>query len=138
MHILVVEDNKADAQLVIAALRAEPWHRVEVVEDGVAAMTRLRRETPYAQAPRPDLILLDLNLPYKDGRAVLAECKADRALRTIPVVILTSTQTPEEVSRAYAAGAAAYCLKPMELDEYLSLIRLIAELWGKRAQLATG
>lgn len=138
MHILVVEDNKADAHLVITALRDEPYCRVSIVEDGVAAMAFLHRAEPYPYAPRTDLILLDLNLPYKDGQAVLAECKADSALRHIPVIVLTSTRTPEEIERVYATGAAAYCLKPMDLEEYFSLIRMIAEFWGRRARLATG
>jgi two-component system, chemotaxis family, response regulator Rcp1 len=138
VHILVVEDNKADAHLVRVALRDELWHRVSIVEDGVQAMAFLRREGPYAQAARTDLVLLDLNLPHKDGRAVLAECKADPAFRHIPVVILTSSRTPEDIAQAYATGAAAYFLKPMDIQEYFSLIQMIAELWGKRAQLATG
>jgi CheY-like chemotaxis protein len=138
MHILVVEDNKADARLAVDALRDEPDYRVSVVEDGVQAMAFLRREAPYTTVSRPDLILLDLNLPYKDGRAVLAECKADPSFRQIPIVILTSTQAPEEVQRAYTLGAAAYCLKPMRLEDYFSLIQMIAELWGRRALLATG
>jgi CheY-like chemotaxis protein len=136
VHILVVEDNKADARLVVDALRDEPAHRVSIVEDGQAAMAFLRREGLYAQGVRPDLILLDLNLPRKDGRAVLAEVKADPTLRVIPVIVLTSTQTSAEIVRAYASGAAAYCLKPMDLDQYLGLIRMIAEFWGRRAQLA--
>lgn len=138
MHILVVEDNKADARLVVDALRDDPVHRVSIVEDGQAAMAFLRREVPYAQVTRPDIILLDLNLPRKDGRAVLAEVKADPTLRPIPVIILTSTQTSGEIKHAYAAGAAAYCLKPMDLEQYLSLIRMIVEFWGRRAQLAGG
>lgn len=136
MHILVVEDNKADARLVQAALRDAPLHRVSIVEDGEQAMAFLRRLEPYGLVTQPDLILLDLNLPRKDGQAVLAECKADPALRHIPIVVLTSTQAPTEVTRAYTLGAAAYCHKPHDLDEYFSLIQLIAELWGRRARLA--
>ena len=138
MHILVVEDNKADARLVVEALQDVPVHRVSIVEDGVQAMALLHRDDPYCGALRPDLILLDLNLPQKDGRAVLAECKADPALRHIPVVILTSTQADAEVRRMYTLGTAAYFVKPNDLDEYLSLIHMIAELWGRRARLAGG
>lgn len=138
MHILVVEDNKADARLIQDALRNDPYHRLSIVEDGVQAMAFVRREGAYAGVLPTDLILLDLNLPNKDGRAVLAECKADPALRHIPVVILTSTQAEAEVRRMYATGAAAYFLKPYDLTEYFSLIQLIAELWGRRAQLVGG
>ena len=138
MHILVVEDNAADARLVIDALRDDPRHSVSVVEDGTEAMAFLRRAAPYATVRRTDLIVLDLNVPNKDGRAVLAECKADPALQHIPIIILTSTQATEEVRRAYAHGAAAYCLKPLDLDEYFNLIQMIAEFWGRRAQLAEG
>ena len=135
MHILVVEDNKADARLVRDALRDDPRHRVSVVEEGKEALAFLRREEPYATVLQTDLILLDLNLPNKDGRLVLAECKADPALRHIPIIVLTSTQAAEEVRRAYVQGVAAYCLKPLDLDDYFSLIRMIAEFWGRRARL---
>ena len=138
MNILVVEDNAADARLVEAALRDHPYHRVSIVEDGVAAMAWLRREGSQSHAPRPDLILLDLNLPYKDGCAVLAECKADPGLRHIPIVMLTSTQADAEVRRAYELGAAAYCVKPIDLEAYFSLVQMIAEFWGKRARLVAG
>lgn len=138
MHILIVEDNKADARLAMDALRGDPSYRVSIVEDGKQAMAFLRREEPYTAAPRVDLILLDLNLPEKDGRAVLAECKTDPLLCHIPVIMLTSTQAPEEVTRAYQRGAALYCHKPNDLHDYLSLIQMIAELWGRRGRLATG
>lgn len=137
MHILVVEDNIADARLVEEAIREhDNIHNVAIVADGRAAMALLRRESPEPQTLRPDLILLDINLPYKDGRTVLAECKADPALRHIPVIIWTSTQAETEVRRMYSLGAAAYCVKPFDLDEYLSLVHLIMEFWGRRARLA--
>ena len=136
MHILVVEDNRADARLIQTALRGDPLHQVSIVEDGVTAMAWLHREEPYAHVPRPDLIVLDLNVPRKDGRTVLAECKADPALCHIPIIVLTSSQAPGEVARAYASGAAAYCLKPLELDEYFALVRLIATFWGRQVLLA--
>jgi CheY-like chemotaxis protein len=139
MNILLVEDNLADARLVEEAIRGSRGvHQVWLVQDGVAALAFLRREAPYTTVPRPDLILLDLNLPRKDGREVLAEVKADPALRAIPVITLTSTQTDAEVRRAYEHGVAAYCVKPDDLDGHMSLIQIIVELWGKRARLATG
>jgi len=138
VHILVIEDNRADAHLIKTALRNDPFCQVTIVEDGRAAMAYLRREEPYKNASHSDLMLLDLNLPYKTGREVLAECKADPALRHIPVIILTSTQADTEVRRLYELGAAAYCVKPTDLDDYLSLIQMIAEFWGRRAHLTMG
>jgi CheY-like chemotaxis protein len=133
MDILVVEDNKADARLAIDAIKERNgYHQVHVVEDGREAMALLRREGRYAKTPRPDLILLDLNLPHKDGREVLAEVKADTALRRIPVIILTSTQAEVEVQCLYDLGATAYCLKPNNLDEYLNLIQMIVAFWSNR------
>jgi chemotaxis family two-component system response regulator Rcp1 len=133
MNILVVEDNKADARLAIEAVKERNgYHHVQVVEDGLEAMVLLRREGHHAKTPRPDLILLDLNLPHKDGREVLAEMKADPALRRIPTIILTSTQAEVEVQRLYDLGATAYCLKPNTLDEYLDLIQMIVAFWSNR------
>ena len=136
MHILVVEDNPADARLAKDALRDSPEHQVSIVADGEQAMAFVRRLAPYTTVLPTDLMLLDLNIPYKDGRVVLAECKADPLLCHIPIIMLTSTQAPEEVTRAYQLGAAAYCLKPHDLDEYFSLIQTIADFWGRRARLA--
>jgi two-component system, chemotaxis family, response regulator Rcp1 len=139
VHILVVEDNVADARLVEEAIRdQQSFHQLSFVTDGRAAMAFVRQQEPYAGVRRTDLILLDLNLPHKDGREVLAECKADPALRHIPVIIWTSTQADAEVRRLYELGAAAYCVKPFDLDDYLSLIRMIVEFWGQRARLAVG
>jgi CheY-like chemotaxis protein len=133
MDILVVEDNKADARLAMDAIKErDGYHQVHVAEDGREAMALLRREGHYAKMPRPDLVLLDLNLPHKDGREVLAEMKADAALRRIPVIILTSTQAEAEVQYLYDLGATAYCLKPNTLDEYLSLIQMIVAFWSNR------
>jgi CheY-like chemotaxis protein len=131
MNIVVVEDNKADARLAIEAIKElNDHHHVSVVEDGLEAMALLRCEGHYVKTPRPDLILLDLNLPHRDGREVLAEIKADPALRRLPVIILTSTQAEVEVQRLYDLGATAYCLKPTSLDEYLGLVRMIVTFWS--------
>lgn len=138
MKILLVEDNPADARLVKDAVTECPgFHHVYVVEDGMEAMAWLRREGDALANPRPDLILLDLNLPRKDGRAVLREVKADPAIRSIPVIVLTSTQAEQEVRLAYDHGAAAYCIKPHDLDEYLTLIHRIVEFWSQCARLVT-
>lgn len=139
VNILLVEDNLGDARLVEEAVReSRGAHQVYLVQDGSAALVFLRRETPYTTVPQPDLILLDLNLPKKGGRDVLADVKADPVLRHIPIIILTSTQTDAEVRRSYEHGAAAYCVKPQDLDDYLSLVQTIIEFWGKRARLAMG
>jgi two-component system response regulator len=100
-----------------------------VVEDGVEAMAFLRRENTYARAPRPELILLDLNLPRKDGREVLAEIKGDENLKRIPVVILTSSKSEEDVFRTYNLHANAYVAKPMGLNEFMAAVRSIEEFW---------
>ncbi len=139
MHILVVEDNVADARLIEEAIRDQKnFHKMSFVTDGRAAMAFVRQEEPYSGARRPNLILLDLNLPYKEGREVLMECKADPVLRHIPVIIWTSTQADAEVRRLYELGAAAYCVKPHDLDDYLGLVQMIVEFWGRRARLPMG
>ncbi len=139
MHILIVEDNPADARLIEEAIRThDAAHKISTVADGRSAMTFVRREGGYAEARKPDLIRLDLNLPYKNGRDVLTECKADPALRHMPIVIWTSTQADAEVRCLYELGAAAYCVKPVKLEDYLSLVQMIVEFWGRRARLAVG
>lgn len=133
MHILVVEDNRADSRLIEQALRDyDGAHQVSVVADGQAAMAFVSREQPYTTVRRTDLMLLDLNLPYKDGREVVAECKANPVLRHIPIIIWTSTQAAAEVRQLYTLGAAAYCVKPSTLDDYLGLVQKIVEFWGSR------
>jgi CheY-like chemotaxis protein len=116
--------------LTVAALAAAKVNNsLSVVEDGVQAMEFLRRQGSYAQAPRPDLILLDLNLPRKDGREVLMEIKADPHLRRIPVVVLTTSQAEQDILRAYNLNANCYISKPVELDQFLNVIRCIEEFW---------
>jgi len=128
--ILLVEDNPGDAQLTELGLkRARVLNRVIVVEDGEAALAFLRREGAYADAPRPDLIFLDLNLPKMDGREFLTEVKADPALNHIPVVVLTSSEADEDVLRAYKLQASCYVKKPVQFEEFLKTISLIDEFW---------
>ena len=128
--LLVVEDNRADARLVEEAFKeiAGPIH-LSQVEDGEEAMNILRRVGGHANAPRPNLILLDLNLPRKDGREVLAELKADPELRRIPVVIMTSSQDPDDVSKCYDLGANCYVAKALEYDEFFRRMKSLAEFW---------
>ena len=130
IEILLVEDNPGDVRLIKEAFReGKVLNVLHVVEDGVEAMAFLRRENTYAQAPRPGLILLDLNLPRKDGREVLAEIKGDENLKRIPVVILTSSKSEEDVFRTYNLHANAYVAKPMGLNEFMAAVRSIEEFW---------
>lgn len=128
--ILLVEDNPGDARLAQEALKEGRMpSRLKVVVDGVEAMTYLRREGGYGEAPRPHLVLLDLNLPRKDGRQVLAEMKADPELRRIPVVVLTTSQADQDIMRSYDLHANCYITKPVDLDRFISVVRSIEEYW---------
>jgi two-component system, chemotaxis family, response regulator Rcp1 len=130
IEILLVEDNPGDARLTMEAMReAKMSNRVHLVEDGIEAMQFLRREGRFGAAPRPGLILLDLNLPKKDGRAVLAEVKADPALKRIPVVVLTTSRAEEDVLKAYDLHANAYVTKPVDLAQFMKIVALIDEFW---------
>ena len=132
IEILLIEDNPGDARLTQEAMRAAKMTNVlHVVEDGVQAMEFLRQRSRFKDAPRPDLILLDLNLPKKDGRAVLAEGKADPDLRRIPVVVLTTSRSEEDVMQAYDMHANAYVTKPVNLDQFMRIVALIDEFWLK-------
>jgi CheY-like chemotaxis protein len=136
VHILLVEDNAGDALLTVEAFKeAAVPTQVRVVEGGREALACLRREGWYAAAPRPDLVLLDLNMPHTDGREVLAEIRADPALKRIPVLILTSSRGDHDIALAYECGANAYLLKPGNLDDFFALIRSVAEFWGKWVSL---
>lgn len=130
IEILLVEDNPGDARLTLEAMReAKMSNRIHVVEDGVEAMEFLRRQGRFGDAPRPDLILLDLNLPRKDGREVLAEVKADPDLKRIPVVVLTTSRAEEDVVRAYDLHANCYVTKPVDLAQFMKIVALIDEFW---------
>ncbi len=132
IEILLVEDNPGDARLTLEAMRdAKVRNRMHVVEDGVEAMEFLRRQGRFGDAPRPDLILLDLNLPRKDGRAVLAEVKADPDLKRIPVVVLTTSRAEEDVLRAYNLHANCYVTKPVDLEQFMKIVGQIDEFWVK-------
>jgi two-component system response regulator len=130
VEILLVEDNPGDVELTREALHDTKVHmRLSVVSDGVEALAFLRREREYASAPRPDLILLDLNLPRKDGRHVLAEVKDDPVLRHIPVVVLTSSQAEADIARAYELHANCYVTKPVDLDQFVKIVQSIEQFW---------
>jgi CheY-like chemotaxis protein len=130
IEILLIEDNPGDVRLTREALRdGKVRNNLSVVGDGVEALSFLRRQDDFAEAPRPDLILLDLNLPRKDGRQVLAELKSDPLLQTIPVVILTTSTAEEDVLKAYGLHANAYIKKPVDLDEFLHVVRAVEDFW---------
>jgi len=138
-RILLVEDNPADVRLAQEALAEEGVATdLAVVRDGVEALAYLRREDPYATSPRPDLILLDLNLPRKDGRAVLAEIKEDAELRRIPVIVLSSSRAARDVSRCYGLHANCYIAKPVQLQQFVDVVRKIQEFWLQTAELPDG
>ncbi|HTP27330.1 MAG TPA: response regulator [Anaeromyxobacteraceae bacterium] len=130
IDILLVEDNPGDADLAREALEgAKVRNNLHVVGDGELAMAFLRRQGNYADFPRPGLVLLDLNLPRMDGRQVLAEIKADEDLRRIPVVILTTSKDEEDVLRSYNLHANCYITKPINLTQFLNVVKSIEEFW---------
>jgi CheY-like chemotaxis protein len=130
VEILLVEDNPGDVELTANALRVgKIFNQMSVVDNGEAAMEYLRRQGRYAHAPYPDVILLDLNLPRKDGREVLAEIKADPLLKKIPVIILTTSQAEEDILRAYNLAANCYITKPVDLDQFTKVVQAIEEFW---------
>jgi chemotaxis family two-component system response regulator Rcp1 len=130
IDILLVEDNPGDVRLTIEALKEDKLqNNLHVVKDGIEALTFLRQEGEYADAPRPDLILLDLNLPKKDGREVLEEIKADERLKRIPVVILTTSQAEEDILRTYGLHANCYITKPVNLEQFTKVVRSIEQFW---------
>ncbi len=128
IEILLVEDNPGDVRLTAEVLKEQKvMNRLHTVSDGVEAMKFLRREGDYADAPRPGLVLLDLNLPRMDGRDVLTEMKRDDVLREIPVVILTSSQSEEDVLRSYGLRANSYATKPVDVEQLMNVVRTIKE-----------
>ena len=128
--ILLVEDSPGDVRLTIEALKEGKVHNnMHVVKDGVEAMAFLHRKGEFTQAPRPDLILLDLNLPKKDGREVLKEIKEDKNLKRIPVVILTISTAEEDILKTYNLHANCYITKPVDLDHFIRVVKSIEDFW---------
>ena len=129
-EILMVDDNPADIDLTTEVLaQSEQYFRVNAVSDGVEAISFLRRQGKYAQAPMPDLVVLDLNLPRKHGCEVLSNIKADPALAKIPVVIFTTSQANADVTRSYKLGANCYLKKPGNLPEFVAVVQTMAKFW---------
>ena len=135
-EVLLVDDNPADIDLTREALTKCEWQfRVNAVHDGVEAISFLRRQGQYADAPSPDLIVLDLNLPRRDGREVLSEIKSDPKLARIPVVIFTTSNATSDVSRSYELGANCYLRKPGNLSDFITVVHSMADFWLKFACL---
>ncbi|MEH2195859.1 MAG: response regulator [Nostoc sp.] len=130
IEVLLVEDNPGDAQLTRIALETSKIScHLNVVEDGVEAMAFLRKQEKYVRAAHPDIVLLDLNLPRKDGREVLAEIKADEKLKRIPVVVLTTSQAEEDILKAYNLSANCYITKPVDFDQFVKIVQSIENFW---------
>lgn len=130
IDILLVEDSPGDAKLTAKTFeKAKVTNNLHIVEDGVEAMAFLRQVGNYQNAPRPDLILLDLNLPKKDGRKVLTEIKEDPDLHTIPVVVLTTSEAEEDILKSYALRANCYITKPVTLKQFIKVVESIEEFW---------
>ena len=137
MEILFVEDSLTSARLTMGALRKSAvQHRLTWIKNGLEAMEFLQRTGKYAHAPRPDLILLDLELPGMDGREILTAVRSDDDLREIPVVILTTSQAEQDVLKAYQLSANAYITKPVDLDQFFNVVRSIDGFWFRTARLA--
>jgi len=130
IEILLVEDNPGDVRLTREAFKeGKVLNNLSVVEDGAEAMAFLYQQGKYADAPRPDLILLDLNLPKKDGRQVLPEIKADTNLKRIPVVVLTTSKAEQDILKTYNLHANCYVTKPVDLEQFISVVRFVQHFW---------
>ena len=130
INVLLVEDNPGDAELTRQSLEASKLSvRLTVVDDGEKALKYLRRAAPYQKAEKPDLVLLDLNLPKLPGGEVLKAMKGDKALRGIPVVVLTTSEEESEISRCYAEGANCYVVKPVDFESFMEIVSAIEEFW---------
>ena len=138
-EILLVEDNPGDVFLTQEAFRERNiTHRLSVVEDGEQAIRFLRREGEYQEAPRPDLILLDLNLPRKGGHELLGDVKADERLRHIPIIVLTTSDAEQDISQAYKLHANCYLTKPIQIEDFLRKLRSVEDFWLSIVRLPVG
>jgi two-component system, chemotaxis family, response regulator Rcp1 len=138
VEILLVEDNAGDVRLTVEALRESTVnHRLHIVNNGLEAMDFLHRKNPYEGAPRPALILLDLNLPKKDGRETLAEIKTHMLLKQIPVLVLSTSKADEDIRRSYDLHANCYIVKPVLFDEFVRTMRGIEAFWLTMVKLPT-
>lgn len=138
IEILLVEDSAADIRLTEEALKeGKVQNNLNIARDGEETLQFLKKEEPFPNAPRPDLILLDLNLPKKDGREVLQEIKADDDLKSIPVVVMTTSQAEEDIIKAYNLNANCYITKPVDLDKFIDVVKSIEDFWLTIVRLPT-
>jgi CheY-like chemotaxis protein len=138
-EILLVEDNPGDARLLKEAFRdIEVPNNISIVKDGVDAIRFLTKKDEFFSARRPDLVLLDLNLPKKDGREVLSEIKSDDSLKRIPVIVLTTSESDTDIQRVYSLHANSYIKKPVDLEEFETVVKTIEQFWLKLARLPEG
>ncbi|RMG75493.1 MAG: response regulator [Bacteroidetes bacterium] len=138
MNILLIEDNPGDVRLTQEALKetdAYPMVDLAVVPDGEEALKYLRRQGEYAEATRPDIIFLDLNIPKKDGKVVLKELKSDPDLQVIPVIVLTTSDTPGDIMETYGLHANSFITKPVDMNHFIEVVRVIEQFWFRIAQL---
>jgi CheY-like chemotaxis protein len=136
VDILLVEDNRGDVAVITQALAdTDVRPDIQHVDDGVEAMQYLRNDVPFENAPKPSIIILDLNLPRKDGRAVLAEIKSDRSLAHIPVIIFSSSDAPQDISTCYDLHANCYVVKPRDLSSMTETIRSLVDFWLQKVKL---
>ena len=136
MVVLLVEDNPGDVRLMKEALKEDKFYqKLYVTRDGEKALAFLRREDEYSQAPRPDLILLDLNLPRKDGREVLSDIKKDPDLKNIPVIVLTTSRSEQDIAKTYDLQANCYIIKPVNLGQFIKVVQSIKDFWFTMVKL---
>jgi CheY-like chemotaxis protein len=130
VEILLIEDNPGDVRLTIEALKeSKIINNLQVVDDGIEALSYLKKEGIYKDKPRPDLIILDLNLPRKDGREVLGEIKSDPVLKQIPIVILTTSEAEEDIIKSYELHANCYITKPVNMEQFIKVVKSVGEFW---------
>lgn len=139
VEILLIEDNPGDVRLTIEALKeSKIINNLEVVEDGIEALSFLKKEGIYKDKPRPDLIILDLNLPKKDGREVLGEIKSEDSLKQIPIVILTTSEAEEDIIKSYELHANCYITKPVNMEQFIKVVKSVGEFWFSIVMLPPG
>jgi len=139
VEILLIEDNPGDVRLTIEALKeSKIVNNLHVVDDGIEALSFLKKEGIYKDKPRPDLIILDLNLPKKDGREVLAEIKSNDSLKQIPIVILTTSEAEEDIIKSYELHANCYITKPVNMEQFIKVVKFVGDFWFSIVMLPPG
>ena len=139
VEILLIEDNPGDVRLTIEALKeSKIMNNMHVADDGIEALSFLKKEGIYKDKPRPDLIILDLNLPKKDGREVLGEIKSDDSLKQIPIVILTTSEAEEDIIKSYELHANCYITKPVNMEQFIKVVSSVGEFWFSTVMLPPG